>query len=169
MVMENNKVWYALYVKSRTEKKVAIELEAEGIEYYLPLEKRLKQWSDRKKWVEEPLFRSYIFVHITDKEYYRALVVRGAVRYVTFERKAVPVPPQQIEAIKLYLNETEPEVVDEDHWKVGQEVEVMSGKLTGLKGKLVEVDGKKKVKIIIDVVNSALTLHLPKNQLRVIP
>jgi transcription antitermination factor NusG len=167
--MENNKVWYALYVKSRTEKKVAIELEAEGIEYYLPLEKRLKQWSDRKKWVEEPLFRSYIFVHITDKDYYRTLVVRGAVRYVTFERKAVPVPPQQIEAIKLYLNETEPKVIDEENWKVGQKVEVMSGKLTGLKGKLVEVDGKKKVKITIDVVNSALTLHLPKNQLRVIP
>ncbi|HDO06779.1 MAG TPA: hypothetical protein ENG85_03760, partial [Bacteroidetes bacterium] len=71
------KVWYALYVRSRTEKKVAVELEGADIDFYLPLEKRLRQWSDRKKWVEEPLFRSYIFVHITQKEYYKVLQTRG--------------------------------------------------------------------------------------------
>ncbi|MBN2614265.1 MAG: UpxY family transcription antiterminator [Bacteroidales bacterium] len=169
MAMENEKAWYALYVKSRSEKKVAAQLEGEGIEFYLPLEQRLKQWSDRKKWVEEPLFRSYIFVHISEKDYFRTLVVHGAVRYVTFEGKAVRVPPQQIEAIKLYLNEKEPVSTDQEHWEVGQKVEVLSGKLTGLQGKLVDVKGKKKVRIMIDVVNSALYLNLPKNQLRVIP
>lgn len=167
MAMENEKVWYALYVKSRSEKKVAAELEGEGIEYYLPLEQRLKQWSDRKKWVEEPLFRSYIFVHINDKDYYRTLVVHGAVRYVTFEGKAVTVPPQQIEAIKLYLDEIAPVSTAEENWVVGQKVEILSGKLTGLQGKLVDVKGKKKVRIMIDVVNSALYLNIPKNQLRV--
>lgn len=166
--MENDKTWYALYVKSRTEKKVALLLKGEGIEHYLPLEKKLKQWSDRKKWVEEPLFRSYVFVHISQKEYYRVLVVPGASRYVTFEGKAVPIPPQQIEAIKQYLNESELRVVDENDWEIGQTVEIMTGKLTGLKGKLVEAKGKKKVKIIIDAVNSAITLNIPKNQLRVI-
>lgn len=168
MAMENEKVWYALYVKSRSEKKVAKQLEGEGIEFYLPLEQRLKQWSDRKKWVEEPLFRSYIFVHITDKDYYRTLVVYGAVRYVTFEGKAVRVPPQQIEAIKLYLNETAPVTTDEENWEVGQKVEILSGKLVGLQGKLVDVKGNKKVRIMIDVVNSALYLNIPKSQLRVI-
>ncbi|MBN2638662.1 MAG: UpxY family transcription antiterminator [Bacteroidales bacterium] len=166
--MEKDKTWYALYVKPRSEKKVATELEFDNIEYYLPLEKRLKQWSDRKKWVEEPLFRSYIFVHITPAEYHRVLVVHGAVRYVTFEGKAVVVPPQQIEAVKLYLNEADPVTVDESEWKVGQKVEILTGKLTGLTGKLIEVKGKKKVRITIDVVNSALYLNLPKNQLRVI-
>ena len=64
---DNNKKWFTLYVKSRSEKKVAKQLEDIGVESFLPLITKIKQWSDRKKKVEEPLFRSYIFVHITDK------------------------------------------------------------------------------------------------------
>ena len=56
--------WFAVYTKSRNEKKVYERLIDEGYEAYLPLQKRLKQWSDRKKWVEEPLLRSYVFVKI---------------------------------------------------------------------------------------------------------
>ncbi len=165
--MGKEKIWYALYVKSRTEKKVALELEGTGIEFYLPLEKRLKQWSDRKKWVEEPLFRSYIFVHIEPKEYYKVLQTRGAVKYISFEGKAVPVPPQQIDAIKIYLSEKDPEINGDQVWEVGKEVEVMSGKLTGLKGKLVKVNGKNRVKVEIEVVGSAIILNIPRKHLRI--
>lgn len=163
--MAEEKTWYAIYVKSRTEKKVAAELEAEDIDFYLPLEKRLKQWSDRKKWVEEPLFRSYIFVYIENKDYYRALV-RNTVKYITFEGKAVPVPPQQIEAVKMYLNEKEPPQTNDEDWETGKEVEVISGKLTGLKGVLLEAKGKSRVKVEIDVVGSAIILQIPKSKLR---
>ncbi len=162
------KIWYALYVKSRTEKKVAIELEAESIEFYLPLEKKLKQWSDRKKWVEEPLFRSYIFVHIQSKDYYRTLYVQGAVKFVSFEGKAVAVPPQQIEAVKLYLDEKEPLHNIDASWETGKEVEVMEGNLIGLKGVLLEAKGKTRVKVEIEVVGSAIILHIPKNKLRLL-
>lgn len=161
------KIWYAIYVKSRAEKKVAIELEAEGIDFYLPLEKRLKQWSDRKKWVEEPLFRSYIFVHISHKDYYRALV-QNTVKYVTFEGKAVPVPPEQIEAVKVYLEEKEPIQPNDEDWETGKEVEVISGKLTGLKGVLMEVKGRSRVKVEIEVVSSSIILHIPKSKLRLL-
>ncbi len=165
--MGKEKTWYALYVKSRTEKKVALELEGTDIEFYLPLEKRLKQWSDRKKWVEEPLFRSYIFVHIEPKEYYKVLQTRGAVKYVSFEGKAVPVPPQQIDAIKIYLSEKDPEINADQVWEVGKEVEVMAGKLTGLKGKLIKVNGKNRVKVEIEVVGSAIILNIPRKHLRI--
>lgn len=164
----NEKVWYALYVKSRTEKKVAIELDAEGIEYYLPLVNKLKQWSDRKKWVEEPLFRSYIFVHIKAKDYYKTLYVQGAVKFVSFEGKAVAVPPQQIEAIKLYLKEKDPLLSVDQTWKTGKEVEVITGSLIGLKGVLLEIKGKTRVKVEIEVVGSAIILQIPKNQLLLI-
>lgn len=163
----NEKTWYAIYVKSRTEKKVAADLEAENIDFYLPLEKRLKQWSDRKKWVEEPLFRSYIFVHIESKDYYRALV-RNTVKYITFEGNAVPVPPQQIEAVKVYLNEKEPLHVADEDWETGKEVEVIAGKLTGLRGVLMEAKGKSRVKVEIDVVGSAIILQIPKSKLRLL-
>jgi transcriptional antiterminator RfaH len=162
------KKWYALYVKSRSEKKVAAELVHLGIDHYLPLQKLLKQWSDRKKWVEEPLFRSYLFVYISAEQYYDVLNVTGAVKYVSFEGKAVPVPGQQIEAIKYYLNEEAPEKMQNMHWEKGQRVEVITGSLTGLSGELVEVKGKHKVYVEIEAVGSAILLEIPKNKLRVI-
>ncbi len=165
---EEEKKWYALYVKSRTEKKVAVELKAEGIDFYLPLEKKLKQWSDRKKWVEEPLFRSYIFVNINQKDYYRTLYVQGAVKFISFEGKAVQVPPQQIEAIKYYLAEKDPEINQDQGWEEGKEVEVMAGKLTGLHGILIQAKGNNYVKVQIDVVGSAIIIKIPKKHLRVV-
>ena len=62
MQASGEKTWYALYTKSRNEKKAHSALVSSGIDSFLPLIKNLKQWSDRKKWVEEPLFRSYLFV-----------------------------------------------------------------------------------------------------------
>ncbi len=163
-----DKTWFVVYVKSRSEKKVADELHTLAIEHYLPLQKVLKQWSDRKKWVEEPLFRSYIFVHIQQSEYYDVLNTNGAVKYISFEGKAVPVPEQQIDAIKYYLGEKDPEILEDLHWEKGQKVEVIAGSLTGLKGELVEVKGKNKVSVEIEAVAKTIFLRIPKNKLRVI-
>lgn len=165
---KSEKSWYAVYVKSRTEKKVALEFMYDEIDYYLPLIKRLKQWSDRKKWVEEPLFRSYIFVNIEQKDYYKVLQVQGAVKYISFEGQAVPIPEPQINAIKYYLEETDPENIDDTSWKKGQKVEVISGSMTGLLGQLLEFRGKHMVKVEIETVGSTLLIHIPKSKLRII-
>ena len=163
-----NKTWFAIYVKSRSEKKVALALEEHGISYYLPLIRLLKQWSDRKKWVEEPLFKSYVFVHIEENQYFEVLQVPGVVRYITFERKAVPIRNQQIEAVKYFLNEKEPEFDTEQNWEKGQQVEVISGSMTGLIGQLVDVQGKYRVSITIDAINRSLLIQIPKSKLRII-
>lgn len=163
-----DKLWYALYVKSRTEKKVAAEFEAQGIDYYLPIQKVLKQWSDRKKWVEEPLFRSYIFVRIELDDYYKVLQIPNAVKYIAFEGKAVVVPSPQIEAIKYFLNEKNPENLKNQNWTKGKKVEIVSGSLVGLIGELVDVNGKNRVSIEIEAVNRTILLQIPKSRLRVI-
>jgi transcription antitermination factor NusG len=163
-----HKSWFAIYVKSRTEKKVSAELEKLGFDHYLPLIKVLKQWSDRKKWVVEPLFKSYIFVHIEPAQYYDVLKVYNVVRYITFEGKAVPIPPQQIEAIKFFLEDAEPEEITDMSWEKGQVVEVISGHMTGLTGELVEVKKKHKVRIKIEAINQIIFIQIPKNKLRII-
>ena len=165
---KSEKSWYAVYVRSRTEKKVALEFNHEGIDHYLPLIKRLKQWSDRKKRVEEPLFRSYIFVNIKREDYYKVLQVQGAVKYISFEGHAVPIPEPQINAVKYYLEETDPENVDDTSWKKGQKVEVISGSMTGLLGQFVEVRGKHMVQVEIETVGNTLLIHIPKSKLRII-
>lgn len=168
MINQLNKSWFAIYVKSRAEKKVAVEFQKFGIDHFLPLIKELRQWSDRKKWVEVPLFRSYIFVHIEPNEYFQVLQITGAIRYITFEGKAAAIPNQQIEAIRYYLNGKDLGLIDETAWKKGKKVEVISGSLTGLTGELVEVKGKYKVKVEIEAVGRSILIEIKKNKLLMI-
>lgn len=163
MTVDNRSVarWYAAYTKPRNEKKVYERLLSAGIETYLPLQRKLKQWSDRKKMVEEPLFRSYIFVRITQKEYYNVLNTFGIVRYITFEGKAVPIPDKQIDQIKQLLEQDVEIEAVEEVITPGTIVEVRFGSLMGLNGELVEHQGKKKVVVKINHISHSLLVTLP--------
>ena len=137
--------WYAHYTKSRTEKKVLARLTENGFEAYLPIRRKRHQWSDRLKWVEEPLIKSYIFIHVNERDYYNAINTPGLVCYVTFEGKAAPIPDRQIDILKILLHEgAEMEVINE-RFAAGQKIIVISGTLVGMQGEMVEYRGKKKV------------------------
>jgi transcription antitermination factor NusG len=163
-----DKRWYAIYTKPRNEKKVNQFLLDAGIVTYLPLQKVLKQWSDRKKWVDEPLFKSYLFVHITPAQYYEVLNAWGVVRYITFEGKAVIVPPAQILAIRQFINEEAGPEQALEHFEKGDRVEIFRGSLKGLIGQLVEVRGRQKVRIEIEAIGQSIVLTIPKSYLKVI-
>ena len=133
--------WHALYVRSRAEKKVLAQLEDMGIQAYLPLITHVKQWSDRKKKVEEPLFKSYVFVYSNEKEHIPVLNVYGVLKFVTFERAAVVVPENQILAIKRYIQDYERGeegriMNDNEDLKEGQMVRIINGPMKGLVGRL---------------------------------
>ncbi|KPK87538.1 MAG: hypothetical protein AMS27_02255 [Bacteroides sp. SM23_62_1] len=162
------KKWYAIYTKPRWEKKVAELLLEKGIDHYLPLQKVLKQWSDRKKWVREPLFKSYIFVYITREDYLPSLQTPGVVRFVTFEKKAVTIPPVQIEAIKTFIATGE-ELTDETiHVKIGDRVIVTHGTLKGLEGTLIEISKKKRLRIMIEGIQQSLHLKIPASYIKIV-
>ncbi len=160
--------WFALYTRSRNEKKVHLELQKAGIDAYLPMVSRLRQWSDRKKMVEEPLFRSYIFVHITEAEYFTALNVHGAVRFITFSGKAVPIPENQIMAIRNYLDDFE-EVPEEGAiLEAGQLVKIKSGPMEGLIGKLIHYRNRHRLIIQIDAIGQNISLSVPRSKVEVV-
>ena len=161
-----DKKWYAIYTKPRWEKKVAAWLDEKGIENYLPLVKTLKIWSDRKKWVQEPLFKSYLFVHVDMKEYIPALQTPGAVKYVSFENKAVSIPPLQIEAVKTFIESGEDFLTDIPDIKIGDRVLIVRGSLMGLQGTLVEYKQKHRVRIMIDGIQQSLHLNIPLSHLK---
>jgi transcription antitermination factor NusG len=137
--------WYAAYTKSRSEKKVLERLTENGFEAYLPIRRRRHQWSDRLKWVEEPLIRSYIFIRVDEKEYYDAINTPGLVCYVTFEGKAAPIPDWQIDILKMLLKEGAEMEVSNERFAPGQKIIVVTGTLVGMQGEMVEYRGKKKV------------------------
>jgi len=161
--------WFAVYTNPRAEKKIHAELLNKGFTVYLPLLRTLRQWSDRKKWVEEPLFRSYLFVYISEKEYFEVLNITGVVRFVTFEGKAVPVPQRQIDAIRYFLSEETPESLSIDtDLTPGQAVEIARGPLHGLAGELVSVQGRRKVRVQIEALGQFIYLTVSPGDLRVI-
>ena len=81
------KNWLVAYTKPRHEKKSAEVLKSSGVDVFLPLQKQLKVWSDRKKWVESPLFPGYLFVNISDDDYFKVLNSYGIVKYIFFNQR----------------------------------------------------------------------------------
>lgn len=145
------KKWYALYTRARSEKKVRKALMEHGIEAYLPLIKTLRQWSDRKKKVELPLIPSYVFVKIQEKYFRNVLVIDGAVGFITFEGKKVPIPEKQINAMMgIVENGLDVKATTENIQK-GDQVRIGSGPLRGTKGEVIEIAGKHRFVLRIDM------------------
>ncbi len=149
--------WFALYTKSRNEKKIYTQLVNQGIECFLPLETKLKQWSDRKKKVEEPMIKSYVFVKSSEKEYYDILNTPGAVRYVTFEGKAASIPDWQIQAMRKMLEHDAPHSFSSESFKKGELVRITDGPLSGYSGEVVH-DSEGNKKVIIRIRNTRYSM-----------
>lgn len=166
MDSRNEKSWHALYVRSRSEKRVLSQLEEMGIQAYLPLITEVKQWSDRRKKVEEPLFKSYVFVCSSSKEYISILNVYGVVRFVTFERKPVVVPENQILAIKKFVEDFEKgdefKMRNDEDLKEGQMVRIINGPLKGLVGRLETILNKRHLIVFIEAVGQYIPVHIPR-------
>jgi transcription antitermination factor NusG len=152
--------WYAVYTHGRAEKKVARELAKHNIIFYLPLYTTLRQWSDRKKKVMEPLIRSYIFVQITEAGYRDVLTTAGVVTIVSFSGKPVPVPDWQIENLKILLGSEVPFEQDNHAYEKGEEVRINRGNLEGLRGTIIRVKGQHKLVIRVHALNYSLTIDI---------
>src|SRR3954462_4857025 len=99
--------WYAIYTRPRWEKKVNTLLSEKKIESYCPLNKVRRKWSDRIKTVEEPLFKSYVFVKIDDAERSNVRMTNGVVNFVYWNGKPAVIREKEIQTIKRFLNEYE--------------------------------------------------------------
>ena len=167
--MENQKQsynWYAIRVKSRSEKKVYADLLEQEIEAYLPLQRKLRQWSDRKKWIEMPLISGYVFVYISRKEYESVLKIYNVVCYVYFEGKAAVIRDADINLLKRMLGQVEVELeITLEQLKPGQMVEIISGPLCGVIGELINFQGKNKVALRIQPLGYTVLVEAPGKNL----
>lgn len=166
--MSNALKWYAVYTNPRAEKKVAAELGKRGYTYYLPLQKTQKQWSDRKKWVEEPLFKSYLFIYTNlELHYYDILGIQGLVKFIRIGSEIATLRDSQIDDIKLALEQTQDIELSHDKIESGTLVEVIAGPLKGRRGLVLEKSGNKYFSIEIEQLKTTLLLSLPANYLKI--
>lgn len=162
------KQWLAVYTKPRWEKKVHRLLTEKGIHTYCPLNKVYRQWSDRIKKVEEPLFKSYLFVQVTAEEQTRVRMTEGVLNFVYWLGKPAVVKEAEIEAIRLFLDEYE----DVEASPIGQlapgaEVLVSAGIMMGATGIVAKMDNKW-AEVVIESIGYKLRAKLPTGKLKVV-
>jgi transcriptional antiterminator RfaH len=130
------------------------------------LQKVLRQWSDRKKWLEEPVFKSYVFVRIFKKEQLKVLELQGVLAFVRQEGLPVPVKEEEIDRIKKILSGDHHFTLHNDAFVEGEYIEVISGALAGLKGLISEKYGKKKLVVSIDVIGYQFVIDLGNTEVK---
>lgn len=165
MLEQSNYQWYAVYVRANSERKLFDNLKEKNIECYLPMRKVLKYWSDRKKWVEEPLFKCYIFVKVSYKEFFTVLNTPGAVCYISFGGRAQSIPENQITNIKMFLAQKEHEItVSHERIQRGVLVEVLHGSFKGIKGEVINILGQSRLLVRIDSMNCSLYANIERDE-----
>ena len=126
--------WFVAYTYSRSEKKIHTRMQQLGIESYLPMHKVRKQWSDRIKIMEVPLFPSYLFVHTFEVNLPKLSQMHGLARFLTFENKPATLKDHEIDWIGQILKGGNKVIVEARNFVKGDKVVVRQGPLKGLEG-----------------------------------
>ncbi|MCS3801373.1 transcription termination/antitermination protein NusG [Niastella sp. OAS944] len=161
--MDDNLRWYALYVRSRWEKKVSELLDEKKIENYCPVQRLERNWSDRKKIILEPLFKSYVLVRLAPKAHIPVLQTDGVIGFVTFQAKPAVIRDEEIEAVKQFLQNYEHIQVERIDVNVNDEVTIMQGPLMQQTGQVMEISNRM-VKVMLPSLGFAL-VAIDKNNL----
>ena len=159
------KYWYVVYVRSRHEKKVYHLFVEMGIESSLPLIKTTRKWSDRKKKVEMPLFRGYVFVRIdvgTDKR--NILITDGVVKFIGIRNNPSRIPDEQIHWIHMMVEESDT-VQNENVIPVGQKVRVTAGPFKGIEGVVMRSGKRPRLVVHIESIMNAVSVDINPNYL----
>lgn len=164
--MEPEKKWYALYTKPRWEKKIDSLLVRKGIESWCPLQKVERQWSDRKKIIEDPLFKSYVFVHIDDSERTKVLMTDGVLNFVYYLGKPAVIKDEEINTIKKYLAEKDASlsILNEEGYQAEMKIMVNHGVFMGNEGTVIR-GGKKKVYVKLESLGQVMVVEFPTEYL----
>ena len=166
--MSNEKKWYALYTKPRWEKKIHKLLQQKGIESYCPLNKVRRQWTDRIKVIEEPLFKSYIFVKVEESMKTEVRYVDGVLNYVYWNGKPAVVKDEEIIEIKKFMSEYEDVEVHTIVVKPADEVIINAGIMMGASGRILRVMGNNVVEVRIESLGFMLTAKFEKKNILVV-
>lgn len=160
--------WFAIYTHPRMEKSVYNQLQKLNIETYLPLKCELKQWSNREKYIETPLFSSYIFVKVITTDYYKIPpIIVGFLRFVMIGKDRIAIRDEEIETIKLALQQNDNEIeTSNERFEKNEEVQIIKGLLKGKFGKLVEYKGNKRIAIRLDSLQSSVIIDIDRRYIK---
>jgi transcription antitermination factor NusG len=159
--MEAN--WYVIYTVPNLEKKIHCELQKQNIKAYLPMQRVIRQWSDRKKELQVPMFPGYLFINTTEKMRPDLYKINGVLKFITFNGKPAVLSDDEILNIMRFENTA---FNVEASFLQGDNVVIINGPFIGLKGKLFYKRGKQRFGITLKSINQSLSVEVPANCLR---
>jgi transcription antitermination factor NusG len=162
--MTGVKNWYAVYTKPRWEKKICAQFERKGLVYYCPMNKVRKKWSDRYKVIEEPLFKSYVFVWVSEEEKTRVRLTDGVVNFLYWNGKPAIIKDREIEVIRKFLNEYTDVQATAVPLQSGQKVRVKTGLMMDTEGVVIKVLNNKAY-VLLESLGYELTAQFEKSNL----
>ncbi len=154
--------WFALRVRSRCEKVVAVAARGKGFEDFLPLHRRRQRWSDRTKCVDVPLFPGYLFCRLNPEDRFSLLTIRGVMHIVGIGAIPAPVDEQEILAIQHAVR-SDAQVEPWPFLEAGQRVRLSNGPLAGLEGILVETDEQRRVVVGLTILKRSVAVKIERD------
>jgi transcription antitermination factor NusG len=152
--------WYPVCTNPRAEKKAYQALLNKGIETYLPLKRQLKQWSDRKKWIDEPFIKSYLFVRIAEHEQAEILMTLGITRFIYFGGKIASMPDRQIDDLKLLMTSSFELEITAENLLPGEKIIIKAGPLKGMTGEIISYRSQKQLILRLENLGYSVIIHV---------
>jgi len=163
---EKVKKWFAIRTRYKAEKEVCRVLSNKGVEAYVPLYKVVREYTRKRKVVELPLINNYVFVRIIKDDYVSVLETANVINFVRFSRNLISIPDEEIILLKRICREEIPVEVTELEFHDGKEVEIIGGKLTGIRGRIVDTRGKK---FLVELLYIGIGLQLEIDPTLLVP
>ncbi|MEL6863516.1 MAG: UpxY family transcription antiterminator [Bacteroidota bacterium] len=156
--------WYVIYTLSRHEKKIESYLKGKGFEVFLPMRKQLRQWSDRKKLIDIPLFPNYLFVETDPTRFWEVTSVPGVIKFVSIRKKPVPVSECIVNSIRQVMHRTSE--VDNINLQAGERVKLIQGPFAGLEGIYLRQANKQMLVIEIEILKRSIMFEVNPNHIQ---
>lgn len=161
------KKWFAVYTKYKCEKYVSDHLTKKKIDNYIPIVKKTKRYTRKIKHYEVPLINCYVFVHITKSEYLATLETEYVMKFLRQGKDLIAIPQMEIDVLKRVVGDVEEVcVTDVNTFSEGEEVEVMSGHLTGMRGIVLLKSGKKSFLVELKSLGFQLRINIDHKLLK---
>lgn len=160
------KKWFAIYTKYKTEKYIVDKLTKKGIKAYVPLLSYTKRYTRKIKHFKTPLINCYVFVYITIDEYVKVLETEYVRGFLRINNSLISIPQKEINILQKIVGENECVHAEPSSFIEGQEVEVIRGNLTGIKGKLISIEGKHEFLVDLNSLSYQFRIHIDPKYLR---
>jgi transcriptional antiterminator RfaH len=160
-IHESEPRWFAVHTRSKSEKWVQQMLSKKKIHAWVPLQRLMRQYQRVRRVVEKPLINGYVFVKIVKNEYVAVLETENVAGFVRFSKNIIAIPEAEMDILRRIVMEEDLEIsVAPTEFSAGDEVEISSGNLAGMRGRVLKVEGKKRLQVELSHLGYSLLITL---------